>query len=156
MSSFGLLLISLLFISCNDKIDNKFNTDSLSVGSESLTEIIEPIIPAAERLNLYLPILKNKRVGVVVNQTSIINSVHLVDTLLNLNVDIHRIFAPEHGFKGAADAGEKVADGMYGDIEVVSLYGKNRRPNYENRAECGNSRNYKYFIFRLDLPFVII
>jgi len=129
MSSIIVFIFSFLFLSCNGNIDNKFNTDNFSAQSEYTPSTVDPIIPAAERLQLYLPDLKNKKVGIVVNQTSIVNSVHLVDTLLSLDINIHRIFSPEHGFKGSADAGEKVEDGLYNGIEVISLYGKNRKPS---------------------------
>src|SRR5215813_9051792 len=92
------------------------------------------IIPGAERLNVYVPLLKGKRVGVFANQTSMVGDVHLVDTLKKLGVDVKVIFGPEHGFRGTADAGEKL--GNYIDektgIQVVSLYGSKRRPTAED------------------------
>ena len=88
------------------------------------------ILPGAERLHVYLPLIKGKRVGIFANQTSMVGNTHLVDTLRKLGVDIKVIFGPEHGFRGTADAGEKV--GNYIDsktgIPVVSLYGSKRRP----------------------------
>lgn len=89
-----------------------------------------PITPAAERIDTYLPLLKNKRVAVFANNTSMVQNVHLVDTLSRLGVDIKKIFAPEHGFRGTADAGEKVGnskDPVTG-ITIVSLYGSKRKP----------------------------
>lgn len=95
------------------------------------------IIPAAERMETYLPLLKGKRVGIFANQTSMVGSRHLVDTLRKAGVDIRVIFGPEHGFRGTADAGEKV--GNYTDektgIPVVSLYGNKRRPSAEDVKE---------------------
>jgi uncharacterized protein YbbC (DUF1343 family) len=95
------------------------------------------IKPAAERIDEYLPLLKGKRVGVFANQTSTVGNRHLVDTLRNLGVDIRIIFGPEHGFRGTADAGEKV--GSYTDketgIQVVSLYGAKRKPSAEELAK---------------------
>lgn len=92
------------------------------------------IIPAAERVNVYLPLIKGRRVGIFANQTSMVGNKHLVDTLSKLGVDIKVIFGPEHGFRGTADAGEKV--GNYTDketgIPVVSLYGAKRRPAAED------------------------
>ena len=87
------------------------------------------IIPAAERLDAYLPLLKNKRVAVFANNTSMVQNVHLVDTLSRSGIDIKKIFAPEHGFRGTADAGEKVSnsrDPVTG-ITIVSLYGKKKK-----------------------------
>lgn len=118
----------MTLFSCDGNINNKFNTNNFSTDSEYQISVANPIIPAAERLQLYLSELKHKKVGIVVNHTSRVEDLHLVDTLLSLDVDINRIFAPEHGFKGAADAGEKVEDGFYKEIPVVSLYGKNRKP----------------------------
>jgi uncharacterized protein YbbC (DUF1343 family) len=92
------------------------------------------ILAGAERLNVYLPYLKGKKIGIFANQTSMVGSVHLVDTLKKLGVNITTIFGPEHGFRGTADAGEKV--GNYVDeqtgINVVSLYGAKRRPSEED------------------------
>ena len=95
------------------------------------------IIPAAERLDAYLPLLKNKRVAVFANNTSMVQNVHLVDTLSRSGIDIKKIFAPEHGFRGTADAGEKVSnsrDPVTG-ITIVSLYGKKRKPTAEDLAD---------------------
>ena len=92
------------------------------------------IIPAAERIDVYVPLLRGKKIGVFANQTSMVGKTHLVDTLQKLGVDIRVIFGPEHGFRGTADAGEKV--GNYTDeetgIPVISLYGAKRRPTAED------------------------
>lgn len=84
----------------------------------------------AEQLDILLPMLQGKRVTLVVNQTSRCGSVHLLDTLHYCNVNIVRIFAPEHGFRGNADAGETVKDGRDArtGIHITSLYGKNKKP----------------------------
>lgn len=96
------------------------------------TSIFGKVITGAERIGEYLPLLKGKRVGMVVNQTSIIGSkqTHLLDTLLELNVQVVQVFAPEHGFRGNADAGEEVKDGKDSrtGIPIVSLYGNNKKP----------------------------
>jgi len=117
--------------SCKENINNKFNTNKSNQSDIKTTHTKDPIIPGANRLELYLPDLEGKKVGLVVNHTSRVGNQHLVDTLLHRNVNIHRIFSPEHGFKGEADAGEKVDNGLYKSIPVVSLYGKNRRPSKE-------------------------
>ncbi|MCC7532817.1 MAG: DUF1343 domain-containing protein [Bacteroidia bacterium] len=91
------------------------------------------IITGAEQVNSYLPLLKGKRVGLVVNQTSVIQHTHLVDSLKKLNIKIVSIFAPEHGFRGDHSAGAKVlstVDAKTG-IPIVSLYGKNYKPSAE-------------------------
>jgi uncharacterized protein YbbC (DUF1343 family) len=92
------------------------------------------IITGAERIAVYLPFLKNKKVGIFANQTSVVGNTHLVDTLMKLGVNIKVIFGPEHGFRGTADAGEKVdnyVDEKTG-IPVVSLYGKKRFPSTDD------------------------
>jgi uncharacterized protein YbbC (DUF1343 family) len=66
------------------------------------------IIPAAERLDLYIPLLKDKNIALVVNHSSLVKNRHLVDTLLKQGVKVKKIFAPEHGFRGKADAGAHV------------------------------------------------
>jgi uncharacterized protein YbbC (DUF1343 family) len=88
-----------------------------------------PVITGAERIRKYLPFIKGKRVGIFANQTSMIGNKHLVDTLSKLGIDIKVIFGPEHGFRGTADAGEKIdntIDAKTG-IPVVSLYGTKRK-----------------------------
>src|SRR6478736_10209259 len=94
----------------------------------------DKIIPGAERIDVYLPFLKGKKVGIFANQTSMVGNTHLVDTLRKLGVDIKVIFGPEHGFRGTADAGEKV--GNYIDektgVPIVSLYGNKRKPSSED------------------------
>ncbi len=94
----------------------------------------QQIINGDAQFNSYMPLLKDQRVGLVVNHTAVIGrGVHLVDTLLSLGVNIEKIFAPEHGFRGDADAGAKVADGKdrKTGIDIISLYGKHRKPTKE-------------------------
>ena len=88
------------------------------------------VIVGAERLDQYLPLLKGKSVGLVVNQTSVVGSTHLLDTLLSLGIDVQLVFAPEHGFRGTADAGEHVKNGVDPKTKtaIVSLYGDNKKP----------------------------
>lgn len=87
----------------------------------------------AEQTERYLPLLKGKNIALVVNQTSIIgqNKTHLLDTLLSCGVNIKKVFAPEHGFRGNADAGETVKNGKDSrtGIPIISLYGNNKKPN---------------------------
>lgn len=93
---------------------------------------------AAEQTELYLNLLKGKSVAIVANQTSVIQKkekrkekrefTHLVDSLLSLNINIKKVFAPEHGFRGKADAGELVKDGFdtKTGLPIISLYGKTK------------------------------
>ena len=95
--------------------------------------LAQSVQTGAEQFSIYIPILQDKRVGVVANHTSIIGDKHLVDLLLEYKINVVRIFAPEHGFRGTADAGEKLnttEDAQTG-LEIVSLYGKNYKPTAE-------------------------
>src|SRR6478672_8306486 len=100
-------------------------------------QTIAQVVPAAYRTAVYVPMLKGKRVGLFANHTATVGGRHLVDTLLALGVNITKAFGPEHGFRGTADAGEKVEN--YNDpatgIPVISLYGKKRKPTAEDLAD---------------------
>ena len=93
----------------------------------------EHYVSAAMQLDDYLPLLQGKHIGVVANQTSIVGETHLVDTLLSLGIDVRKIYTPEHGFRGTADAGAKVNSGKdeKTSLPIVSLYGKNKKPTPE-------------------------
>lgn len=97
------------------------------------TEVAEvkPLRLGAERTEFYLPLLQGKAVGIVANQTSLIGQTHLVDTLLSLGVNVKCAFAPEHGFRGNASAGEKISDSKdpKTGLPIVSLYGSNYKPS---------------------------
>ena len=114
----------------------------LSCGNRTTVKNESFPIVGANQLALYLPFLDGKNIGVVANQTTVIFKnnkeltgahTHLVDSLLKLGIKIKKVFAPEHGYRGKADAGEYVKDGV--DIKtglpIVSLYGANRKPNPE-------------------------
>jgi uncharacterized protein YbbC (DUF1343 family) len=87
----------------------------------------------AEQLDQLLPLLKNKRVGLVVNNTALVNKTHLADTLISRGVQVKKIFGPEHGFRGDAADGEHVTDAVDAKtgVPVVSLYGKNYKATPE-------------------------
>ncbi|WP_211217432.1 exo-beta-N-acetylmuramidase NamZ family protein [Neolewinella persica] len=93
--------------------------------------------PAAWETGTYVPMLMGKRLALVVNQTSTIGSTHLVDSLQSLGLDLKKIFAPEHGFRGAADAGATIADGrdVRSGLPIKSLYGKNKKPSAADLAD---------------------
>ncbi len=96
-----------------------------------------PVKPAAYRTEVYLPLLQGKRVGIFANHTATLGKKHLVDSLFTLGVKISKVFGPEHGFRGDADAGEKVdtyTDPQLG-VPVISLYGKKRKPSAEDLAD---------------------
>ncbi|MCL2511673.1 MAG: DUF1343 domain-containing protein [Bacteroidales bacterium] len=93
----------------------------------------QPIYTGAERTERYFPLLEKKNIALVVNQTSVIGQSHLVDTLLKAGFNIKAIFAPEHGFRGDADAGATIRnskDDKTG-IPVLSIYGSNKKPTKE-------------------------
>jgi uncharacterized protein YbbC (DUF1343 family) len=99
----------------------------------------EEIIIAANRTESYLPLLEGKKVGIVGNQTSVIfkpegQHIHLVDSLLKHNVSVKKVFAPEHGFRGTADAGEIIKDGIdtKTSLPIISLYGNQKKPKPEH------------------------
>lgn len=91
------------------------------------------VTTGAQQTENYLPLLKDKRVGIVTNATGIVGNTSLVDTLLKLNVNVKKIFSPEHGFRGDAEAGEKVGNGKDSktNLPVISLYGANKKPTKE-------------------------
>ena len=90
-------------------------------------------VAAADQLDDYLPLLEGKRVGVVGNQTSIVGKTHLVDSLLSLGITVKKIYTPEHGFRGTADAGARINNGKdeKTSLPIISLFGKNKKPTPE-------------------------
>ena len=93
--------------------------------------------PAAERTGEYVHLLKHKRVALIINQTSMVGNETLLDVLLGKGVEVKKIFVPEHGFRGQADAGAHVAnstDSATG-IAVVSLYGSHKQPTDDELAD---------------------
>jgi len=95
------------------------------------------ITTGAQQTDKYLPLLKGKRVAIMANQTSVIGKTHLVDSLKTLGVKIIKVFGPEHGFRGNASAGDKVADEIdpVSGIPIVSLYGAKNKPTKEDLAD---------------------
>ncbi len=84
-----------------------------------------------EKTELYVPQLNKKKIGLVVNQNSKIEQTHLIDSLINLGLNVKSIFAPEHGFEVNFGAGEKIKNDLYRNIPVYSLYGYNKKPSSE-------------------------
>ena len=145
-----IIMLVLVLISCGNKTkqDSAQNIEAMNqVQDDNDTTSKNEIIVGANRIETYIPLLKGKRIGIVANQTSVIfkeittsqktshsdNYSHLVDSLLALNIDVKKVFAPEHGFRGTADAGELVKDGIdtKTKLPIVSLYGKNKKPSSE-------------------------
>lgn len=95
------------------------------------------ITTGAEQMEQYLPSLKGKSVALLINHTSLVGKTHLLDTLLASNVDVVKIFAPEHGFRGDLANGEQVADDLDSKtgLPLISLYGKNKKPSKAQLAD---------------------
>lgn len=110
----------------------------LSLSITIFAQNVKPVLVAAntiingdQQTGVYFPLIKGKKVGVVANQSSIINKIHLVDTMISSGIKVVRIFSPEHGFRGDADAGQVVKNGVdpRTGIPVISLYGKHKKPS---------------------------
>ncbi len=95
------------------------------------------IYPGAASIPDYLPLLRNKKVALVVNHSSLINGTHLSDTLIKLGVNVTVLFAPEHGFRGDIQAGDKVlnSEDEKSGLQIISLYGKNFKPEPKDLRE---------------------
>lgn len=108
-------------------------TTGLLIAQQKISESTG-IQTGAERTRDYLPFLQNKRVAIFANQTTVIGKKHLVDSLLRLKVNIVKIFGPEHGFRGQAGAGEKVANAIDAQtgIPIISLYGDHKKPTADD------------------------
>ena len=146
-----LFLLSLENAIFLEKYNGKFNRMILSLKNKDLLLIVliyfgfcqisfaqnldkNCFKTGADRPELYLPLLKNKTIGIVTNQTGLMkDQTFLVDFLVKNNIKIKSIFAPEHGFRGDADAGEHVKNGVdtKTGIPIVSLYGSNKKPKPE-------------------------
>ena len=130
-----------LFLSLNFQLISCAQKPQETIKPKTTTSTI--IKTGAERTGLYLDVLKGKNIAVVANQTSVLEKrneqkeerefVHLVDSLLSLGINVKKVFAPEHGFRGKADAGEVVKDGFdtKTGLPIISLYGKNKKPSVE-------------------------
>src|SRR5687767_559172 len=108
-----------------------------SAAPASTAPVAARVVVGAEQLEKYLPLLKNKRVGLVVNQTSRVGNAYLVDTLRAKGVNVTAIFAPEHGFRGEEADGATIKDGRdaRSGVAVRSVYGKTKKPTPEMLAD---------------------
>ncbi len=144
----------LILVGCSTTKNNLVsNTDKTTLPSS--TNIKDrKFKTGAENFESYLPLLKDKRVGIVTNQTGVFKStpiiehrssslypsenkgsinISIVDYLLGQNINLQKIYAPEHGFRGTADAGELIVDGKdtKTNLPIISLYGNNKKPKPE-------------------------
>jgi uncharacterized protein YbbC (DUF1343 family) len=110
---------------------------SSSTEAETKQKETAQLMTGAQQLNLFLPDLTGKKIAMVVNHTSLVGTRHLVDTLLSHKINIRRIFAPEHGFRGEASNGETLKNEVDQNtgLPLVSLYGKNKKPTAEQLAD---------------------
>jgi len=144
-----LILIGCLIVTVSCSSKTKMNTNEESNTILDTTTLKLSIQTGAENFSSYLPLLKNKKVGIVTNQTGIVRKINatavpqnttseltkesLVDFLLDKNISLQKIYAPEHGFRGTADAGELIKDGKdtKTGLPIISLYGDNKKPKPE-------------------------
>lgn len=128
-----LSVFCLVALSCNAQ-SNQSKTPQVAAYKD-LNAIVTPtIFSGADQIFEILELVGDRRVAILANQTSILtNGTHLVDTLLSHGVHIAKIFTPEHGFRGSADAGAKVKDGkdVATGLSIISLYGNNKKPKAE-------------------------
>lgn len=118
------ILLTIFSFGCHAQSSQKNDSDNPAS---------KQIVVGAARLDQYLPLLKNKRVAILTNQTAVIGNTHLVDTLVKLDINIVKIFGPEHGFRGTASAGATVENSVdkKTGIPVISLYGSHNKPTPE-------------------------
>ena len=154
----------LLFVLIGFSCGSKSQSEALNLSIETSDTASKPVLVGANQIDDYLNLLKGKQIGIVANQSSVIykhqqDSIfegypdgtfafshmeqkpvvasHLVDTLLRLNINVNIVFAPEHGFRGTADAGELIKNGVDSKtgIPIVSLYSANKKPKLEQLKE---------------------
>ena len=128
------LLLTLSIILTGNQLFSQLPNQGSKTVQKLETGKTTTIIPGAERMETYLPFLKGKSVAIFANQTSMVKNSHLVDTLIKCGIKVVKIFGPEHGFRGEADAGEQLGDGndKKTGIPVISLYGKHKKPTPED------------------------
>ena len=133
-----LLFLLLVIFSCGSSVKNKeLNVESQKPKASNEIVLLKEIKTGAENFDAYLPLLKDKKIGIVTNQTGILSDkTHLVDFLISKKINLTKIFAPEHGFRGTADAGELIKDGKdtKTGLTIISLYGDNKKPKSEQLA----------------------
>ena len=125
----------ILLFSCGNSVKSIEEREKVLDKDIAPKEIpIQELKTGADNFEKYIPLLENKKVGIVTNQSGILtNKTHLVDFLLTEKINIQKIYAPEHGFRGTADAGEVIKDGKdtKTGLPIISLYGNNKKPKPE-------------------------
>jgi len=127
LSAFFSFLLGILQINSCNLNNEKTSTEENKITPDNEAQIV---LTGADQTQLYYPILEGKRLGLVVNHTSVIGESHLVDSLLAAGFQVKKVFAPEHGFRGTASDGshiEDLKDARTG-LHILSIYGKNKKP----------------------------
>lgn len=137
-------ILSISLFSCVSRNNKEQSSKKKESKHSTETAIVDHVAQEARvrlkvengdlQLAEYLPLLKDKKVGLVVNQSSILGETHLIDTLLSSNVKVAKLFSPEHGIRGKADAGEAVTGGIdtKTGLPIISLYGNHKKPTPED------------------------
>ena len=133
ITSTVVLLVAAVWLQCNSKT---IVSTSESLSTPDVAQQTEVQV-GADQLDVFLPLLRNKNVALVVNHTSLVGETHLADTLQSFGISIKKVFAPEHGFRGAAADGEKINDSFdqKTGLPIISLYGSNMKPTPEQLAD---------------------
>lgn len=137
-NTFLFILILLFSFGCSSVKKSKVESQkskAIEIPSEKIKNLA--LKTGTENYETYLPLFENKKIGIVTNPTGIVeNKKHLVDFLIEKKVDLQKIYAPEHGFRGTADAGEIIKDGkdIKTNLPIISLYGNNKKPKSEQLA----------------------
>ncbi|MBN2892059.1 MAG: DUF1343 domain-containing protein [Bacteroidales bacterium] len=129
------IIFAFLLVSCGNSQSEEVANNDTKIDN---IEVIDTAISVgAEQIDEYLPLLENKSVALLVNHSSLVNQTHLVDTLLSLEIDIKRIFAPEHGFRGNKERGENFNNDIdeKTGLPIISLIGSKKRPSQEDLAD---------------------
>ncbi len=129
MNLYFFIILVLFALSCESQNQDHQQKDVSVIETEDTI-----ITPAANLIDEYLPLIKNKRVALLVNHTALVGNTHLVDTLLSLGIEIKKIFAPEHGFRGNNQRGEVFSNNVdeKTGLPVISLIGKKKQPDNED------------------------
>lgn len=125
-----MIFVNISCINSEDKLTQQFSSDA--------TAPLVDIVPGAERIRLYLPLLQGKKVALAVNHSSLVRNRHLLDTMLSLDVQVTVLFSPEHGLRGTADAGATISNSIdtQTGIPIVSLYGTKKKPTQEDLSKA--------------------
>lgn len=127
------LILCSVTVQCSHKPASTASSEGPADDGKTATTVVV----GADQMDILLPKLKNKSIALVVNHTSLVGDTHLTDTLMSSGITIRKVFAPEHGFRGAAADGEKINDAVDSKtgLPIVSLYGANRKPTPERLAD---------------------